>query len=483
MCRENFDSYRTGRSMSSIVLRAILGLLVLLSGLTPQVDGAQTDRPNIVLILIDDMGWRDLGCTGSDLYRTPHIDALARGGMRFTQAYAAAPICSPTRASILTGQHPARLGMTDWLPGRRDMPSQKLLRPQLANHLPEDSITLAEALNRRGYRTAHIGKWHLGGSEYGPEKNGFEVNIGGTQAGSPPGGYFKFNTPTLKLEAGEYLTDRLRDEAVRFIEDNHSRPFFVYLAHYAVHIPLQPKEDAAARYRQGFKPDPDAIHTNPVYAAMVESVDDSVRRILEKLDELSLAKNTIVVFTSDNGGLSVREGANTPATSNHPLRAGKGYLYEGGIRVPLLIRWPAAAKAGTTCDVPVASADLYSSLIAAAGATGNQIVDGQSLLPLLKQQDGFQPRALYWHYPHYSNQGGKPSGAVRKGDWKLIEFFEGGRRELYNLREDPSEAQDRSGKNRDMADELTAELARWRQATGAKLPTPNPDYVSKASQQ
>ncbi|MCI0643204.1 MAG: sulfatase [Gemmataceae bacterium] len=467
--------------MTAFVTRILLAALVTVIGVAPHATAAQPDRPNVVLILIDDMGWRDLGCTGSDLYRTPHIDALSSSGMRFTQAYSAAPICSPTRASILTGQHPARLGMTDWLPGRRDMPSQILLRPQIATHLPESTTTLAEALKQRGYRTAHIGKWHLGAGEHGPEKNGFDVNIGGTQAGSPPGGYFKFNTPTLKLQPGEYLTDRLTDEAVGFIDQNGKHPFFVYLAHYSVHIPLQPKQEVAARYQAAVKPD--AIHTNAIYAAMVESVDNSVGRILQKLDELSLAENTLVIFTSDNGGLSVREGADTPATSNHPLRTGKGYLYEGGIRVPLLIRWPAAAKAGTTCDVPVASADLYSTVIAAAGAAGNPIVDGQTLLPLLRQQDGFQPRALYWHYPHYSNQGSKPSGAVRNGDWKLIEFFEDGRRELYNLREDPSESQDLSAKNRAKADELAVDLARWRQATGARLPTSNPDYVRKAARQ
>jgi arylsulfatase A-like enzyme len=467
--------------MSGVLPSILLAAFFTFVAIEPRAIHAQPGRPNIILILIDDMGWRDLGCMGSDLYRTPHIDALASGGMRFTQAYAAAPICSPTRASILTGQHPARLGMTDWLPGRRDLPSQKLLRPQLVNYLPEDSITLAEALKARGYRTAHIGKWHLGGAAHSPENNGFDLNIGGTQAGSPPGGYFKFNTPTLKLKPGEYLTDRLTDEAVRFVDQNREQPFFIYLAHYAVHIPLQPKEDVAARYRE--VPKSDAIHTNAVYAAMVESVDDSARRIMRKLEELSLADNTVVVFTSDNGGLSVREGANTPATSNHPLRTGKGYLYEGGIRVPLLIRWPAAVKAGSTCDVPVASADLYSTLIAAAGAEGNHVVDGQSLLPLMKQQHGFQPRALYWHYPHYSNQGGRPSGAIRKGDWKLIEFFEDGRRELYNLADDPSESRDQGDKARQKADDLVAELVRWRQTTGAKLPTPNPDYAPQSARQ
>ena len=441
----------------------------------PRVAVAQQEPPNIILILIDDMGWRDLGCTGSDFYQTPYIDELARGGMKFTQAYAAACICSPTRASIMTGQHPARLGLTDWLPGRRDMPSQKLLRPPLTTHLPQSSITLAEALQKRGYATALIGKWHLGGGEHGPEHNGFSVNIGGTQAGSPPGGYFKFNTPTLKLESGEYLTERLTDEALKFIEGNHRDPFFVYLAHYSVHIPLQPKPEVAKRYRE--RSNPDAVHTNPVYAAMVESVDDSVGRITRKLAEIGLSDNTIVIFTSDNGGLSTKEGANTPATSNAPLRAGKGYLYEGGIRVPLIIRWPKVVKAGAECDTPVISMDLYSTCIAASGATGNDVTDGQNLLTLLKQQSDFPHRDLFWHYPHYSNQGGKPSAAIRDGDWKLIEFFEDGRQELYHLRNDPQEKNDLAAQERKTTSALATRLANWRLQVAAKLPTPNPDYT------
>ncbi len=468
--------------MTTLLFKYATKLLVAVSaivvGTTSDAEVASPDRPNIVLILIDDMGWRDLGCTGSDLYRTPHIDALARQGMQFTQAYASAPICSPTRASILTGQHPARLGMTDWLPGRRDMPSQRLLRPSLADHLPAKSITLAEALHTRGYATAHIGKWHLGGAEHGPEKNGFEVNIGGTQAGSPSGGYFNFNTPTLKLKSDEYLTDRLTDEAVRFIDEHPESPFFVYLAHYAVHIPLQAKQEIATRYRGQIKTE--AVHTNPLYAAMVESVDESVGRIMERLDELKLAENTIVIVTSDNGGLSVREGPNTPATSNHPLRAGKGYLYEGGIRIPLLIRWPARVKQNSTCDVPVISSDLYATLLATAGGRGNDTLDGQSLLPLLNQKKGFQSRALYWHYPHYSNQGGKPSGAIRDGDWKLIEFYEDGRTELYNLKNDSGEMQDVSQEAPQTAQSLHAKLARWRTQVGAKMPAPNPQYAGES---
>jgi arylsulfatase A-like enzyme len=433
------------------------------------------DRPNVVLVLIDDMGWRDLGCSGSTFYQTPKIDALAATGMRFTSAYAAAPICSPTRASILTGQHPARLGMTDWLPGRRDNPAQKLLRPSIAQHLPERSTTLAEALRERGYRTASIGKWHLGADGHGPEQNGFDVNVGGTQSGSPNGGYFRFETPTLRLNAGEYLTDRLTDEAERFISETRERPFFVYLAHYAVHIPLQAKEEAVERHSN--RAPPDEFHRNPFYAAMVESVDESVGRIVKKLDELQITDRTMMIFTSDNGGLSVKEGPNTPATSNAPLRTGKGYLYEGGIRVPLIVRWPGVAKPASICDVPVFSADLYSTIVSAAGASGNDVVDGQSLLPLLKQEGGFKRRPLYWHYPHYSNQGGKPSGAVREGDWKLVEFFENGRAELYNLGTDPAESKDLALEFPDRSAALQSKLSAWRAETGAKLPKPNPGYT------
>jgi arylsulfatase A-like enzyme len=354
------------------------------------------------------------------------------------------------------------------------MPSQKLLRPPLTDHLPEDSISLAEAIHARGYATAHIGKWHLGGAEYGPEKNGFDVNIGGTQAGSPTGGYFNFAVPSLKLEPGEYLTDRLTTEAIHFIDQHKDRPFFVYLAHYAVHIPLQAKEEVTRRYRGVIKND--AVHTNPLYAAMIESVDDSVGAIVKTLEDLKLLENSIVIFTSDNGGLSVREGPNTPATSNAPLRGGKGYLYEGGIRVPLIVRWPARVTPGSTCDVPVMGSDLYATLVAAADAKGNKVLDADNLLPLLRQQNRFRPRSLYWHYPHYSNQGGKPSSAIREGDWKLIEFFEDSRKELYNLKDDPREQHDLSANQPQKTKELAAKLNRWQTQVGAKMPTANPDY-------
>ena len=437
------------------------------------------DRPkwNFVFILMDDMGWKDLGVYGSTLHETPNIDRLAAQGMRFTDAYAACPVCSPTRASIQTGKYPARLHLTDWLPGRADRPSQKLLRPQFRQYLPLDEVTIAKALKPAGYVSASIGKWHLGAEPYWPEKHGYEVNIGGTQTGSPPGGYFKFKTPSMTArDDREYLTDRLTEEAERFIATNKDRPFFLYLAHYAVHIPLQAKSDVIAKYRAKAEPGPG--QNNPVYAAMIESVDQGVGRILKKLEELGIADRTVVFFTSDNGGLSVREGPNTPATVNAPLRAGKGYLYEGGIREPLLIKWPGVTKPGSVSTVPVCSVDFYPTILAMADVKlqPGQVIDGVSLVPLLKQTGGLEREALYWHYPHYSNQGGKPGGAVRRGDLKLIEFYEDGKLELYNLRDDIGEANDLAAKMPEKAGELRQQLKDWRQSVNAQMPTPNPDY-------
>ena len=463
---------------------ALLSLLVALSptplSAAPPTQESGKPKLNFVFILIDDMGWKDLGCYGSSGHRTPHLDRLAASGMRFTNAYAACPVCSPTRASVLTGKYPARLHLTDWLPGRSDRPSQKLLRPKFRQHLPLEETSLAEALKPAGYVSASIGKWHLGGPNYSPEKQGFDVNVAGSAAGSPTGGYFKFRSPTLKLREGEYLTDRLTDEALAFVEKNRERPFFLYLAHYAVHIPLQAKKAMVAKYQAGARPG-DA-QTNPIYAAMVESVDDSVGRLLKKLDELKIAERTVVIFTSDNGGLSVKEGPHTPATSNAPLRAGKGYLYEGGIREPLLVRWPGVTRPGSTCDVPVSSVDYFPTILdmAAVRQEGRPAVDGASLVPLLRgDRKPWKRAALYWHYPHYSNQGGKPGGAVRQGDYKLIEFYEDGKLELYNLKEDVGEKNDLAGRMPGKAKELHRLLKEWRSAVKAQMPTPNPDYRSR----
>jgi arylsulfatase A len=447
-----------------------------------------TAEPNVVLIVIDDLGWADLSCYGSKLHKTPQIDRLAAGGMRFTQAYAACPVCSPTRAAILTGKWPARLHLTDWLPGRGDQPGQKMARPEIRRALPLEEITLAEMFRDAGYATASIGKWHLGGQGFGPGEQGFALNIAGDQGGSPPGFFAPFVRTNAKGKTtgrqliglgdaaeGSYLTDLLNEAAVKFIEQHKDKPFFLYLPHYTVHIPLQAKPELVAKYPPAgeFR----GQQNNPVYAAMLESLDDGIGRILARLDELKLADNTIVVFTSDNGGLATLEGANTPATSNAPLREGKGHLYEGGIRVPLIVRWPAAIAAGGTSDEPASSVDLLPTLAEFCGIPVEQAVDGASLAPLLKGTGKPQRTALYWHYPHYSNQLSKPGGAIRAGDWKLIEFYENGRRELFNLRSDVRESRNLAAQEPERVAELARLLDDWRKAVGAQMMTPNPNYA------
>jgi arylsulfatase A len=442
-------------------------------------DPSPGGRLNIALIVADDLGWADLGCYGSKYHKTPNLDCLASQGLRFTDAYAAAPVCSPTRAALMTGKYPARLNLTDWLPGRPDRPDQKLLRPVIHQELPAAELTLAAALKAAGYTTGHVGKWHLGGKGAGPEQRGFDVNIAGDQAGSPRSYFAPFKSrdgrymPGLEhAPEGEYLTDRLTAEAEKFIETNRAKPFFLYLAHYAVHIPLKAKADTVARYKPG-RP---GQQGNPIYAAMIESLDDSVGRILQKLEERKLTERTLVLFTSDNGGLCVTEGPKTPATINAPLREGKGYLYEGGLRVPLLVKWPGVTRPGVTTAAPVSSIDIFPTLLDACGVRSEGRVDGISLVPLLKGGD-LKREALYWHYPHYSNQGGRPGGAVRAGDYKLIEFEEDGRRELFDLKKDLGENRNLIGDKPEAAKELGEKLAAWRQQVGARRMKPNPAYV------
>jgi arylsulfatase A-like enzyme len=437
------------------------------------------DRPNVVLIVADDLGWADLGCYGSKYHKTPHIDRLAADGMRFTQAYAAAPVCSPTRASIMTGRHPARLGITDWLPGRPDRPDQKLLRPPLVNALPADVPTLPALLKKAGYTTALIGKWHLGGKGSLPTDRGFDVNIGGDHAGSPLSYFAPFTAkggrvmPGLEdAPDGEYLTDRLAAEAEKFLDAHKDKPFFLYLSHYAPHIPMRAKAELIAKY----KPGPPGQQGNPIYAAMLESLDNAVGRVVKKLNDLKLTERTIVIFVSDNGGLCTLEGPNTPPTINSPLREGKGYLYEGGLRVPLIVKWPGVSKAGRTSAAPGVSTDLFATVLEACGLTPPEKLDGVDLAPVLR--GGTIDRdALYWHYPHYSNQGGKPGGAIRRGDWKLVEFFENGRHELFDLKADPGESRNLAEARPEVVKQLAEKLAAWRTAVGARMPKPNPGYV------
>jgi len=467
----------------------LLGLIPLVASSAPK-PAKLPARPNLVFVLADDLGWKDLGCYGSTFYETPHLDQLAAKGMRFTDAYAACSVCSPTRASILTGKYPARLHLTDWLPGRGDSPNQKLKRPLILHQLPLEEVTFAEAFREAGYRTGFIGKWHLGGPDFFPEKQGFDLNIAGCAQGSPPSYFSPYRIPTLPDGPhGEYLTDRLTDEALKFIAGAGGKPFLVYLSHYAVHNPQQAKPELIAKYRAKaaglptpagpeFLPEGKRrarqIQNQPVYAAMVESLDESVGRVMQKLSELGLERNTVVVFTSDNGGLSTSEG--TP-TSNVPLRAGKGWHYEGGVREPLLIRWPGVTEPGSLCRVPVISTDYYPTFVEIAGLPlrPRQYVDGVSLVPLLK--GGAQPeRPLFWHYPHYSNQGGAPGGAVRLGDLKLIEWYEDMRVELFNLSDDPGEQHNLAAAMPAKAAALRRQLHEWRDSVKAAMPTPNPAF-------
>ncbi|MDO8683748.1 MAG: sulfatase [Armatimonadota bacterium] len=459
---------------------AATGMAAPLSKFAEKAEAGVENKPlNFVFVLMDDMGWGDLGCYDSPFYETPNIDKLAKEGVRFTNAYAASSVCSPTRASIMTGKHPARLHLTDWLPGAPIAPHFKLNKPEILQHLPLEEVTIAEALKQKGYVCANIGKWHLGGNEFLPENQGFDVNVGGTASGMPRSYFYPAwgNNPPLVGQPGEYLSDRLSNEAVGFIKNNKDKPFFLILSHHAVHIPIEAKESIIAKYKA--KARPDQIHNNPVYAAMIESVDQGIGRIMSTLEALGIADNTVFMFTSDNGGLHVKQGANTPATSNHPLRAGKGHLYEGGIREPLIINWPGVVNAGRVCDEMVCSNDFYPTILEMAGVSGkpNGEIDGISLVPLLKKGKSLKRDTLYWHYPHYCVQGGAPSGAVRCGDMKLIEYFEDNRLELFDLKNDIGETTDLSAKMPEKVKELHAKLIEWRKSVNAQMPVPNPDYV------
>lgn len=440
------------------------------------VNTADAAKPNVVFFLIDDLGWKDAGFMGSRFYSTPNVDRLAKQGMVFTAAYSNGPNCAPTRACLMSGWYSPRHGIyTVGSSERGRARNRKLIPIKNTRTLASNVVTLAESLKAAGNVTAHMGKWHLGPD---PTTQGFDVNIGGNRTGSPRGGYFSpYRNPQLPNgPKGEYLTDRLTDEALKFLDANRTKPFFLYLAHYAVHTPIQAKSDLTEKYR---KRKGDRYHNNPKYAAMIDSVDQSVGRVLKKLDDLKLAKNTIVIYTSDNGGYG-------PVTSQHPLRGSKGMLYEGGIRVPLIVRWPGHTKPGRRSDVPVASIDFYPTLLEAAGVkrTG-RLLDGESLVPLLEQTGSLKRKALFWHFPAYlqAYRGMKgpwrttPAGAVHAGDWKLIEFFEDGRLELYNLKDDIGESKDLAKSRPEKTRELHTLLQAWRKSVKAPVPTEkNPAY-------
>jgi len=442
---------------------------------------AQDRPPNVVLMLVDDMGWTDIGCGGSKYYETPNIDQLAKDGMRFTDAYSACTVCSPTRAAILTGKSPARLQITDWIAGH-ERPFARLTIPEWTKYLPLEEETLAEKLKAKGYVTASIGKWHLGGPDFYPEKQGFDVNIGGTDRGSPPSYFSPYGIATLSDgPKGEFLTDRLTSEAINFMEQNKEKPFFIYLPHYAVHTPIQAKPEVVAKYQ---KKAPSRGHSDPVYAALVESVDDSVGRLRAALEKLALRENTLFIFTSDNGGLSHlvnAKGWSRGPTDNSPARLGKGSAYDGGVRVPFIAVWPEVIPQGEKCDVPVISYDVLPTVLAAVSGTEvkSQGIDGESLMPLLTQKDLIKRGAIYWHYPHYHPGSATPYSATREGDWKLIEFYEDSRVELYNLRRDPGETQNMAEVDGDVTERLLKQLHQWRADVGAQEPEGNPDFDSE----
>jgi len=452
-------------------------------------------KPSFVFFLADDLGWRDTGCYGTAFYETPNIDRLAEHGMRFTNAYAACPVCSPTRASIMTGKYPARLGTTDYFGApqpddvlRHWTHDKPLLPARYVDQLPLEETTIAKALHYNGYTTFFAGKWHLGPQGYWPENHGFDINVAGCQSGMPQSYFSPYHN--LKLAdgpPGEHLDDRMAAESIKFLERVGTKPFLLYHAFYSVHIPLQAKKELIAKYeakRKTIRPhgptfQPEGVRRarqvqdHAVYAAMIETMDRSVGAILDALDRLKLTGNTIVIFMSDNGGLSTAEGS---PTSNSPLRGGKGWLYEGGIREPMIIDWPGVVKPGSRSDVPVISTDFYPTMLEMAGlpAMPKQHLDGVSLVPILKQNRNLAERPLFWHYPHYGNQGGSPGSAIRLEKWKLIEFFEDHRVELYNLQLDYREQHNLAAEQPQLAAELRERLHAWRTSVGARLPTPNP---------
>ena len=443
--------------------------------------------PNFLVIVVDDLGYMDIGANNPDcFYETPHIDAFAKSGMRFTDGYASNPVCSPTRYSLITGRYPTRVDATNFFSGKR---SGKFSPAPLNDKMPLDEITIAQALKAKDYATFFAGKWHLGPTEeYFPQNRGFDINMGGGHRGGPYSGgkYFgPFKNPNLKPDSpkGEHLPTRLARETTKFIDDNKDGPFLAYLAFYSVHTPLMGRPDLVEKYKKkaasitgkefgdeeqvfGDKPRKVRIlQDHAVYGAMVEAMDEAIGTVLQHLEESGLDENTIVIFTSDNGGLSTSEGS---PTSNLPLRGGKGWVYEGGIRIPWIIRYPGVTQPDTTSAELISSIDLFATLTAAADIPVEQTIDGIDLAPALKG-DELDRQSLFWHYPHYSNQGGIPGGAVREGDYKLFERYEDGSLELYNLKEDIGEQNDLAKENPERVEEMRGRLHKWYQDLDAKF--------------
>jgi len=461
---------------------------LILNSCKSENEKQKQEKLNILFIMADDLGWKDVGYMGTQYYETPNIDRLAKQGMVFTNAYANAPNCAPTRACLMSGQYSPRHGIYTVGNADRGVDSlRKLIPIENETVLDTSVVTIAEALNRAGYFSASMGKWHLGDPPTnGPESQGFNVNIAGSHWGHPFHGYFSpYKNPALEDgPKGEYLTDRLTQEAVEFLRNNEDTSFFLYLPYYSVHTPIQAKEQEIEKFR---KKEPWDGHNNPVYAAMIHSVDRGVGRLMKTLNELNLKENTIVIFYSDNGGMGgykENDIIQREITSHDPLRGGKGMFYEGGIRVPLVVRWPGKVEPGSKCETPVISTDFYPTFLDLAGINKKEekILDGKSILPLLKQEDNFKREALYWHFPAYlqGNKGTfrtRPVSVVRSGNYKLLEFFEDDRLELYNLEEDIGEENDLSNEIPDKTQELHQKLEKWRQDIGAPVPQKkNPLY-------
>jgi arylsulfatase A-like enzyme len=469
----------TIRSLSTILL-----LSVLLSCSTKK------QQPNFVFILVDDLGWADVKCNYPEsFYDTPNIDQLAKNGVRFTNAYAANPVCSPTRAALMTGKHPNRVNITDWIPGNNPK-NRPLLGSEDGTELELKEITLAEKLKGKGYKTCFVGKWHLGDEGFFPENQGFDINIGGHEKGSPPGGYYSpYKNPKLEDgPEGEYLTDRLTDESIKFISENQDEPFFLYLAFYTVHTPIQASKKHIEKYKLkreqlGIGEVPNKkegdgwtkmIQENAAYASMVESMDENVGRILKTLKDKGLDENTWIIFTSDNGGLSTLRRKNAP-TNNGPLRAGKGWCYEGGIRVPLIIAGPDIIEPGRMEEQPAISMDYFTTILNLAKIE-HENNDGENLLPVLADNKQITRDELFWHFPHYHGSTWKPGSALRKGDWKIVVHYEDNLTELFNLAHDPGETKNIATENSEKTAELKEILDKKLAESNAKYPEPNPDY-------
>ncbi len=462
-------------------------------------------KPNIVSILMDDMGWTDLACCGSNFYESPNVDRLKEQGMLFTRAYASCPVCSPTRASLMTGKYPATVGVTDWISHFGAHPCKgRLIDVPYLKHLPDSEVTIADALRQGGYVTWHVGKWHLGLEEHWPDKHGFDVNLGGCQWGKPRDGYWMpCHIPTLPDgPEGEHLTDRLTDEAIRLIrERDPEKPFYLNLCHYDVHHPYHSKREHLAyfeekRKRMGLDQiDPfeegeffpvehkkterilrRKLHSDPVYASMIYNADWNIGRLMAVLEEEGLMDNTLVIFTSDNGGTSSAEGS---PTCNAPAREGKGWMYDGGTRVPMIAVWRGHIRPGSVCDELTTTPDFYPTFLEVAGLPlrPEQHVDGVSIRSLFEETGTLAERPIFWHYPHYGELGGTPGSSVMLGQYKLIEFFEDMHVELYDIINDVSETHDLSQEMPDKAAELLNLLHDWQTRIEAKIPEANPDYI------